>query len=295
MASTNINAVFTGKLSAEELSPVYLLHGDEGYLVSRVTARLIEIALAGAPKDFNLDYFRAGEIDPARIRDMAYTLPMMAARRVIHLGGVDKLREDGLQYLVDYIKEPVDTCLLLLTADVRLPLKKKVPGALSRAAKKTGTVAEFRRLKESELPGWVDRMAGERNLKIDTDARSFLIRAVGSDLGRLADELEKAGLYIGDRDRIRLEDLQELVADVRLDALYMLTSHLAAGKLDQAMALVDRMLERGSHPLQIMPLLVRHIRQLLEGVQADSRGENLRETAEGLGIYQGFLIERFIK
>ncbi|MDP8254902.1 MAG: DNA polymerase III subunit delta [Candidatus Alcyoniella australis] len=288
MASTNLSALLDPKLAPDKLKPVYLLHGQEAFLVELVASRLTELALDNAPRDFNLDRVQAGEAKIGLLIENARTVPMMAKRRIVRIDGVDRLKDHDLGPLKDYLAAPVDSCLLLLTA-----AGKRAAPALTRAVNKHGATAEFKPPRERELPGWIDKLAAQRGIVLDSEGRAFLARAIGSDLGKIAAELEKVALYAGERKQIKIEDLRALVADVRIDALYKLTDHLAAGQVEQALVLVDGMLGQGTHPLQIMPLLVRHYSQLLQGVQANARGDDLSDLAASIGV-RPFLIRQFI-
>jgi DNA polymerase III subunit delta len=68
---------------------------------------------------------------------------------------------------------------------------------------------EFPSVDPMELPGWlVERARSAHGIEIEMDAARALSAAIGSELGPLASELQKAASYVGDRDRITLEDIR---------------------------------------------------------------------------------------
>ena len=63
-------------------SPVYLLHGDESFLLREAAQWLRAKIMVEGLEDFNLDRFDAREnVDVERITQTARTLPMMAPKR----------------------------------------------------------------------------------------------------------------------------------------------------------------------------------------------------------------------
>ncbi|MCZ7585739.1 MAG: LPS assembly lipoprotein LptE [Deltaproteobacteria bacterium] len=77
------------KLLAKSVAPGYIVIGTD-YLVRRSVAMIREVALGGAPSDFNVDSFRAGQDDLAALRRIVRTLPMMGRRRVVLISEIEK-------------------------------------------------------------------------------------------------------------------------------------------------------------------------------------------------------------
>ncbi len=65
------------------ISPVYLLHGEENYLIEDTLAEMIEMLAPKNVRDFNLDIFSDPAVSVTEILSMANTYPVMAERRVV--------------------------------------------------------------------------------------------------------------------------------------------------------------------------------------------------------------------
>ncbi|MFC1715802.1 DNA polymerase III subunit delta [Candidatus Poribacteria bacterium] len=65
------------------ISPVYLLHGEENYLIEDTLAEMIEILAPDNMRDFNLDVFSDPAVSVTEVLSMANTYPVMAERRVV--------------------------------------------------------------------------------------------------------------------------------------------------------------------------------------------------------------------
>ena len=65
------------------ISPVYLLHGEEAYLIEDTLSEMIEILAPKNVRDFNLDVFSDPEVSLSEVLSVADTYPVMAERRVV--------------------------------------------------------------------------------------------------------------------------------------------------------------------------------------------------------------------
>src|SRR6266704_3318092 len=71
--------------------PVYYLHGDEDVLKDEAIRALLERAVEPAARDFNVDQRSAADLDAASFHALVNTPPMLAARRVVVIRGLDPL------------------------------------------------------------------------------------------------------------------------------------------------------------------------------------------------------------
>ena len=65
------------------ISPVYLLHGEENYLIEDTLSEMIELLAPKNVRDFNLDVFSDPAVSLTEVLSMANTYPVMAERRVV--------------------------------------------------------------------------------------------------------------------------------------------------------------------------------------------------------------------
>jgi len=63
--------------------PVYLLHGEETYLIEDTLDEMVEALAPKNVRDFNLDIFSDPEVSVAEVLSIADTYPVMAERRVV--------------------------------------------------------------------------------------------------------------------------------------------------------------------------------------------------------------------
>ncbi len=76
-------------------------------------------------------------------------------------------------------------------------------------------------------------------------------------------ETEKLCLSVGDRQQIRMQDLDDIVGRTRQEALFELTGAIGNRQLGQALVLSGRLLDNGIHPLAVVATLRNSVRTLL--------------------------------
>jgi DNA polymerase-3 subunit delta len=65
------------------IRPVYLVHGDEPFLIEDALGRLLDAAQVTSSTEFNEEIFRARESMAEDVVISCQTLPMMAERRIV--------------------------------------------------------------------------------------------------------------------------------------------------------------------------------------------------------------------
>ena len=86
---------------------------------------LVEAAVDKATQDFNYDRFHGGDLSLEKLVTVLNTPPMMAARRVVLVQGLEKLSAQGKDFLASYSNRPSNGTVLILAAGERIKIDKK--------------------------------------------------------------------------------------------------------------------------------------------------------------------------
>lgn len=90
-----------------------------------------------------------------------------------------------------------------------------------------------------------------------------LLERVGFQPVAVVMESEKLALYAGEKARISMADLEELVGRTRQEALFELTDALGRHDLEKSLLVAGRLAEHGVHPLAMLATLKNYVRNLL--------------------------------
>lgn len=256
-------------MPVEPVPRVVLLAGPESTLRRAALEELRERALEGGPSDFNEDVFDlgAGGIDPVSIASTLRTLPVLAKRRLVRVRGLASKRaakfiEDSL---LAYLDDPSETTCLVLEAD---SIDRRL-----RWFKRVAQVGEVRDCtapqRPQELRAWIEKRVHAVGKQPGRGMASALLDRTGPDLDRLASEIEKLAVYVGERAKLSPDDVADLTGDLRDFALYELTDAIGGRRLPEALGLLSRLLAQGEEPLVLLAGLGNHYRRLLRASECD--------------------------
>lgn len=206
-----------------KFAPVYLLMGDEDYYIDMLSQYIADQALQPEERDFNYDLLYGAETRANDIINIARQYPMMADRRVVLVREFQSLSDK--ETLSSYVKSPNPTTILILCHK-----HGKLDGRRSLGAeiKKQGVVYESKRLYDRELPGFVTGYLQKKQKAIEPAAVQMLCDHVGSDLSRLAAEMDKLLMALPQNEtRVGAKLVEELTGMSKDFNNYELQSALA--------------------------------------------------------------------
>jgi DNA polymerase-3 subunit delta len=273
------------QIAANDLAPIYCLHGSERFLVDRCVAA-IRKAITGSESpgatSFDYDLFDLKETPVAQVIGAAKTLPMWSKRRLVIAQGIDTVKAEQLEPLVKYVADPNPKgCLVLLG--------EKVDGRLRAflALRKAGYLHEFARLKDRELSSWILAHAKQRGLQIDSAAAQALAEAAGPDLGRITQALEQVALFAN--GPIKREHVEELIPESREHGVFELTRAIGMGNVEQSLRLLANMQKNREPALKIQFMLMRQLRQIWRAKELVAASVPRMEIASAVGVAPFFL------
>ncbi|MDD6891140.1 MAG: DNA polymerase III subunit delta [Bacteroidales bacterium] len=173
-------------VKSRQFAPVYFLMGEEDYYIDRLADYVTDTALTETEKEFNLTVVYGLETDIATVINAAKRYPMMAERQVVVVREAQNLKNlDDLGY---YLQKPSPaTVLVFCYKHGSLDRRKKITALIE----KTGVLFESKKLKEAQLPGFIAAYLKRRQVEIEPKAQEMMAEYVGTDLNRMAGELEK--------------------------------------------------------------------------------------------------------
>lgn len=191
-------------LKARQFVPVYLLMGDEGYFIDRISDYLAENVLNEDERDFNQNIVFGSDISASQLADLCKGYPMMSEFRVVIVKEFQNMK--SLEPLEKYLEKPVPTTILVLCyKNGRMDMRKRVVSLASA----NGVVYESAKKKENELPGYITSYVQTHNATIDNKAAFMIAESVGADISRLISECDKLLISLPETDRRITPELVE--------------------------------------------------------------------------------------
>lgn len=243
---------------------VYLLYGDEPYLVNSYKKRLREAVSGDDTMNFN--YFEGKSPDVKEIISLADTMPFFSERRLILVDGSGYFKsapEELTSYLPDI---PETTCLVFCESEVdkRNKLYKKV--------KEIGYAAELNKQDSGQLMKWAAGILGRDGKKITRQVMEYFLERTGDDMENIRTELEKLVCYTMGREVITKEDVDAVGTVHITNRIFEMVSAIVAGNTKKAMELYEDLLTLKEPPMRILFLIARQFNQLLQVKELAAKG-----------------------
>ena len=185
-------------LKARKFAPVYYLMGDEAYYIDQIADYIAEHALQAEERDFNQTVLFGSDVTASQIADTARRYPMMSERQVLIVKEAQNIKQT--EPLEKYFNAPMaSTILVMCHKNGSIDGKKK---NYLKAIQAAGVLFESKKLKDRELPGFIERYLGAKEVKIDPKSTQMIADNIGADLSRLTSELEKVILALPKENRV---------------------------------------------------------------------------------------------
>jgi DNA polymerase-3 subunit delta len=299
---------FVSELESRKLRAAYVFVGDEAFFRKRFRDAILEHLVPTELRDFGIFEFDLGDTDLAEILDRARTPSLMAPFQVFFVRGVKNLfgraasaNEEKLAAIEDYCKNPNPDALLVFVADhISIPadvrrMEMQDKERYQRIRESMGTfcgIVELARVEEGEAVRWISEYCGSREVKIDSDGARELVDALGGDMMMISNELEKLILYVGEKKRITLGDVETMVLAAKQRSLYELTDAISAKERVRALEVLDAILSSGDGEeaaIGHIYMLAKTFRQMLVILERNVRDQRMLWAA----LWQGFRVPPF--
>ena len=297
---------FVSDVSARNLKPAYVLVGDEVFFRDRCREALLQHLVTPELRDFSLHDLDLTQTGIAEILDMARTPSLMAPFQVFFIRGVKALygrgsHQEQFAEIEEYCRNPNPAAVLIFVADhISIPadarrMDMQDKERYDRIRETLGeycAVIELARVQEDDGMRWVVEHAAKEAVKVDADAARELVDALGADMMLVSNELEKLILFVGQKKRITIGDVETMVLAAKQRSLYELTDAISSKDRVRALSVLDALLasEEGEEAaIGHIYMLARTFRQMLVILE-----KNVRDSrAIWQALWQGFRVPPF--
>ena len=263
-------------IKEKSFKKIYLLYGDEPFLVGSYKKKLREAITGGDTMNFN--YFEGKNPDVKEIISLADTMPFFADRRLILVDGSGFFKS-AQEELAAYLPQmPDTTCLVFAESEVdkRNRLYKRV--------KELGYAAELNKQDTAQLMRWAAGILGRDGRKISRPVMEYFLERTGDDMENIRMELVKLVCYTMGRDVITQEDVGAVGTVHVTSRVFDMVAAIVAGNTKKAMDLYEDLLTLKEPPMRILFLIARQFNQLLQIKELTAAGKDKGAMASALKV-----------
>lgn len=193
-------------IKGRKYKPIYFLNGEEPYFIDRITDMIENQVLPEEEKSFNLTVVYGNDVTMTTVTDTARRFPMMAERQVVVVREAQNIRDfDNLLPYIDHFQP--STILLFAYKNKKADKRKNVFKKLNTSPHCAWF--DSNKLYENKIPDWIIGYCKEKSYRITPKAAGILAESLGTDLSRVANELDKLSLLLPSGGEIKEELVEQ--------------------------------------------------------------------------------------
>ena len=193
-------------IRAKKFAPIYFLHGEEPFFIDQIQDAVEHGVLSEAERGFNQTILYGKDVDHLALLDYLRRYPMMSERQVVILREAQEMK--GLTELASYTENPMPTTVFVVChKHKKFDMRTKLGKALQHKA----DVIESKKLYDNQTPDWIIAYCKSNRLGIEPGAAALLAEYLGTDLSKIANELDKLTLNLPAGTLVTPAHVQEYV------------------------------------------------------------------------------------
>ncbi len=280
-----------------ELKPLYLICGEEQYLVD---TSVNKIKKKFGEKVLGINYIL---IDETNLDNLISDIEMPAFgfdKKLIIVKNSGLFKKDGRKKsgspmqdkMADYIKNNMD---VIEESVVLVFVEQEVDkNVVFEEVSKKGIVCNIEELKPTQLVKKLKQICNLYKVNVEESTLNYLIENSGTNLQHLINEIRKLIEYAGENGTITIDAVNKLSIKQIESVIFELTDNLAMKKIDKALEVLDNLIYQ-KEPLQkILITLYNHFKKIYLCVEAVDLKKDVVNSLN-LKPNQTFLVAKYKK
>jgi DNA polymerase-3 subunit delta len=220
--------------------------------MNEAVSELKKIVL-GASVDFNFSLFYGDSASAREIVETAETYPMLSRRRLVVVKNAESLPEGELKSLESYLSSPSPTtCLVLIFEEEKKRYFSRSVGEIAIKENKRQVVFVHFVLDTKDISETIKQEARKLGCEITKEAAQTLLSLVGENLKDIHVELEKLALFVGNKNKIKAEDVEKLTEKTRFEDVFQLVNAIAEKDKKKVLRILLELESKNEEPLVIL-------------------------------------------
>lgn len=271
------------------LQPVYLLYGDDMYLMDQAVQRIS--AIASTDRDnWNRALLDGETCEARRVAEESESGGFFGTKKLVIVRNARWFKnkptkkgeeeEEGesaqsgasfdAEPLCEYLSAPSPDTVLIMTVFGAARKDRR----LYKLAAAAGRIVEIVTLKGGQREQWLRRYFKSQGKEASLELCQYISLMSADTVGALKNEADKLLLYVGDSPVLTLADGEALVSDNILAVTFNLVDNMTAGRAPQAMDSLERLLRQGEKAPHLLGAIANQYRTMLASLSFAASGGN---------------------
>ena len=249
----------------ERLSPLYLLYGEEQYLietaVNKIKKKFGELLLG-------INYIVLDETNADNIISDIEVPAFGYEKKLIIVKNSGLFKKDGRkkagtplqEKVTEYIKNNLD---IIKESVIIVFMENEVDkNSVFEQIEKNGIICNIEELKQLQLVKKLKQICMLYKVNCDETTLNYLVENCGTNLQNLINEIRKLIEYAGENGKITIEDVNSLAIKQMESVIFELTDNLAIRKIDKALDVLDNLIYQKETVQKIRVTVYNHFKKI---------------------------------
>jgi|GEM_PF-211733 len=304
---------FASEIKSENIKRIYLLYGQESYLLDKAKELLKEKVVTAFP-ELNYNGLDGESITVEQLQNACETFPFGCEKKLVVVRqpaflkkaskkGEEEQEEGGaaeqepgaqkdsgeLKNYLELLKELPDSCCLLLLYYGDLGKSKKVTDAIT----KDGSIFEFKKVEKDDLTKWVKNSLNKHNKRMGFREMDYFINLSGyldknseKNLYDLENELNKIAAFADKDEDITIEHIHAVMPKSLENDIFKLINSSADKKVADSLSVLHDLLMQGEEVFAVLAMITKQIRTMAAVVELNQRGLDAKGAAAKLKVHE---------
>ncbi len=270
----------------QEFKNVYLLYGDQPYLISRYKMMLKDAICT--EETMNYTYYEGKDISVKELLQTLMTPPFFTERRLVIVENCGYFKKSADE-IVEGLKKAAPTSYVIFV-DNEIDKRNK----LFKYVSANGYAAELKAPTERDIMVWLSGEIRKAGCKVSEDTLKYFIAMTGDDMNTMMCELMKLIGYVGNGNVITEEAIDRICIKQAEAKVFDMIDRVAEGDRNEALKQYKDLIDAKEEPIGILALISRHygilynVKSLLDG------GYSSASICDKLNL-RNYFIGRYIK
>ena len=248
-------------IKSGQVGRLYILHGEERYLLERGLVELRKRFATGGFDEFNYKRFEGRGFTTDALGDAVDTLPVFAERTLVEVHDYNIFKNESKEKLRDIVSDLPDYVCVVFVFDT-VAYKPDGRVKLNAEILKKAEVIEFNVQEQEKLINWIKRHYSTFDKRISTADAEYLAFITGGYMSSIHGEVGKTAAY-AKGEVVTRADIDAVVTPVIDTVAYKLADALARRDHKEALVVLDGLFQMREAPHKLIFSISQKMRQLL--------------------------------
>jgi DNA polymerase-3 subunit delta len=252
-------------LSNGKLEPLYLIYGEEEYLIDKAIKKI--------KKNFGeilpgMNYIQIDENSTSDIISNIESPAFGYDKKLIIVKDSGLFKKDGRKKQGTPVQESIakfinDNYSIIQDMVVLVFCEKDVDkNSVFTAIEKNGNICNCEVLKPQQIINNLKKICQMYKVSLDDETAKYFLEIAGTSMQELINEIRKLIEYTGEGGKITKDTIDNLTTKKIESIIFDLTDNLGAKKIDKAIEVLDNLIYRKEPVPKILVTLYNHFKKL---------------------------------